>query len=137
MTPEQRAVYVRHRFERARETLDEARLLAGAGRLHGAVNRAYYAMFYAVSALALRHGFSTRSHTQLRGFFNREFVKAGAISIDLGRAYGAAFDSRTKGDYDDLTQFTREQVELMLNEAERLIVECQALAALEESPDET
>ena len=137
MSPEERAAYVGHRLKRARETLDEARLLAGAGRLHGAVNRAYYAMFYAVSALALKHGFSTRSHTQLRGFFNSEFVKAGTISIDLGRAYGAAFDTRTKGDYEDLAQFTKEQVAVMLNEAERLILECRGLAGVSESVDET
>ncbi|MBD3308314.1 hypothetical protein GF339_17905 [candidate division KSB3 bacterium] len=49
------------------------------------MNRIYYAMFYAVSALALLQGFSTSSHAQLRGYFNREFVKTGIISIELGR----------------------------------------------------
>ncbi|MHB8907914.1 MAG: HEPN domain-containing protein [Syntrophales bacterium] len=83
----------------------------------GAVNRIYYAMFYAVSALAFAHGFTTVSHNQLRGYFNREFVKTGLIATQHGKAYGLAFDSRKKGDYDDLVEFEKEQVNEMLCEA--------------------
>jgi len=42
MTAEQEA-YLRYRLGRARATLDEARTLLDACRLHGAVNRLYYA----------------------------------------------------------------------------------------------
>jgi uncharacterized protein len=89
--------------------------------MFGAVNRIYYAMFYAVSALAFSRGFSTSSHSQLRGYFNREFVKTGIIPIHHGQAYGVAFDSRKKGDYDDLVEFEREQVQAMLIEAEHFL----------------
>jgi uncharacterized protein (UPF0332 family) len=99
MTPEEQAHYVKYRIERARETLEEARALLGEGHCHGAMNRIYYAMFYAVSALALEHGFSTSSHSQLRGYFNREFVKTGKVRVEMGRAFGLAYDNRTKGDY--------------------------------------
>ena len=78
-------------------------------------------MFYAVSALAFSHGFSTSSHSQLRGYFNREFVKTGVIPTHHGRAYGVAFDSRKKGDYDDLVEFEKEQVWAMLVEAEHFL----------------
>jgi hypothetical protein len=43
------------------------------------MNRLYYAMFYAVSALALAHDFSTSSHAQMRGYFKREFVRTGRV----------------------------------------------------------
>lgn len=85
--------------------------------MFGAVNRIYYAMFYAVTALACAHGFTTASHSQLRGYFNREFVKTGLIPAQHGKAYGIAFDSRKKGDYDDLVEFEKEQVHEMLSEA--------------------
>jgi len=54
MTLEERA-YIRYRLGRAREALDEARLLLEADHLATAVTRIYYACFYAVSAL-LRGG---------------------------------------------------------------------------------
>ncbi len=121
MNSEERETYLAHRLSSSRETLVEARILFEAKRLRGAVNRIYYGMFYAVSALALSRDFSTSSHSQLRGYLNREFVKTGALSADLGRAYGTAFDSRTKGDYDDLVEFEAEEVEKLLQEAETFI----------------
>ena len=39
---------VRHRLEQAAQALDEARLLQRSGSSLGVMNRAYYAMFYAV-----------------------------------------------------------------------------------------
>ena len=41
----------RHRFQRAREALRDARLLLAEGSLTGAINRFYYAAFYAARAL--------------------------------------------------------------------------------------
>lgn len=47
---------VRYRFDRANETLEEAWLLFDNGHLHAAVNRLYYACFYAVNVgWALAH----------------------------------------------------------------------------------
>ena len=134
MTPEERREYVAYRLARARETLAEARVLLDAGHLHGSVNRVYYAMFNAVNALALSHGFSTSSHSQLRGYFNREFVKTGKISVELGRAFGLAFDSRTKGDYQDLAQFDAEQVSSMLETAVRFVDVVAGLSAADQTP---
>ena len=48
-----------YRLQSARETLIEADALAEKGHHRGAVNRIYYSMFYAVSALALKHGFAS------------------------------------------------------------------------------
>lgn len=48
MTPEQGEL-VRYRLARAMESLEEARLLLTNGHVRTAVNRIYYACFYAVS----------------------------------------------------------------------------------------
>ena len=135
MNEGERDAYIAYRIDRAGETIEEARLLSRAGKLRGAVNRGYYAMFYAVGALALSRAFSTSSHGQLRGFFNREFVKTGLVPVDIGRAYGSAFDNRSKGDYQDLVQFDAEQVAQMLSDAERLIEACKTLLAEEKDRD--
>lgn len=121
MKEEERSAYVAYRLQSAHDTLGEASVLAGQGSHRGAINRIYYAMFYAVSALALKHGFSTSSHGQLRGYFNREFVKSGRVSMDFGRAYGVAFDSRTKADYGDLVEFDADEVKALLGDAQRFV----------------
>jgi len=121
MNDEERAAYTAYRLESAMHTLADAEILIENARYRSAVNRIYYAMFYAVSALALKHAFSTSSHAQLRGYFNREFVKTGTVSVELGRAYGIAFDARTKGDYDDLVSFEAEQVDALLDDARKFI----------------
>lgn len=54
---------VRYRLQRAREALEDARVLANAGRWSACVNRLYYACFYAVSALLFQDGLSSTKHT--------------------------------------------------------------------------
>lgn len=121
MNPIPKAEYIKHRLDRAKETLEEARMLFDGNHLSGTVNRIYYAMFYAVSALALSHDFSTSSHAQLRGYFNREFVKTGIVSVELGKLYNLAYDNRTKSDYADFTTFEQEKILNMLNSADNFI----------------
>ena len=50
---------IEHRLEKAFSAIDEVRFLLKNNMLTLAVNRVYYGMFYAVSALALHHGFTT------------------------------------------------------------------------------
>jgi len=57
---------VLYRMARARETLEDARILAEKGRWNACVNRLYYACFYAVSALLVRDGLSSSKHAGVR-----------------------------------------------------------------------
>lgn len=109
MTPET-GTLVRYRFERAREALAEARLLAGAGHVNTAVNRLYYAAFYAVSASLLARGLSSAKHSGVRALFHANLVKTGIVPVELGRFFDTVFDSRQKGDYADLVRFTEAEV---------------------------
>lgn len=121
MNREECSEYIAYRMGRARETLQEAQELRASGHLFGSANRIYYAMFYAVNALALAHGFTTSSHSQLRGYFNREFVKTGIVPVPLGKAFGAAYDCRTKSDYQDMVEIPEEQVDDLISVAVDLI----------------
>ena len=71
---------VLYRLQKARETLKDACILAGAGRWNPCVNRLYYACFYAVSALLVRQGLSSSKHAGVRGLFNQYFVKTGKVA---------------------------------------------------------
>ena len=52
-----------HRLTRAREALAEADLLISANRRNGALNRAYYAAFYAARALLALKRIDSSRHT--------------------------------------------------------------------------
>ncbi len=93
---------VRYRFERAKETLEEAELMMSSNHLFGAANRLYYACFYAVSALLVRHEFASSKHSGVMSLLNRNFVKTGKISVEYGKFYSRMFDHRSKSDYADM-----------------------------------
>lgn len=101
---------VKHRLSRAKECADDAKFALDNDRLNNAENRIYYAIFYSVSALALKHDYSTSKHNQLIGWFNRNFIKTGKIEKEFGRIYKRQFENRLESDYDDFVEFTLEQV---------------------------
>ena len=121
ITEEERAELVRHRLSRAGETLDEAEILLKADKLPGAVNRIYYAVFYAASALLLKHGLSSLKHSGLISLFHREIVNKGILDKELGKILERAFANRTEGDYKDRKVFDAEQVESLFLEGKRFI----------------
>lgn len=96
---------IEYRIKKAKETSDDAKLALDNNRLRTAFNRIYYAIFYIVSALAVKHDFSTSKHKQLMGWFNVYFIKTGAISLDLWMTYKNAYDKRQESDYDDFVEF--------------------------------
>ena len=112
---------VLYRMTRANETLEDARILANAARWNASVNRLYYACFYAVSALLVRHGLSSSKHTGVRSLFNRQYVKTGKVPKDLARIYNDLFERRQEGDYIDFVSFQESQALPWISKAEQFI----------------
>jgi len=106
--------YIRYRMQRAEQTLEDARLLVENEKWNAAVNRLYYACFYAVSALLLKNGFSSQTHDGARTLFGQHFVKNGLVEKKYGKLYSKLFDHRQKGDYGDLYDFDRDAVEPLM-----------------------
>jgi len=107
--------------KRARESLEDAKLLLENRRLHSAVNRIYYALFYQVSALLLGKGLSFAKHSGVLAAFNEEFVKTGRINKELGKFYNRMFEHRKSGDYGELVEFEEEDVRRWLKTAEEFL----------------
>lgn len=84
---------------KAREAIDDAESLIESGRLSSAQNRLYYGLFYAVMALAQSKNFITSKHSGMISWFNREYIKSGVFSIEMGKLYKTAYDNRQKCDY--------------------------------------
>ena len=57
-----RQALIQYRIERVDETMEEVRILADSSHFNAAVNRLYYACFYAVQALLLKHHIAAGTH---------------------------------------------------------------------------
>lgn len=112
---------IRYRLSRAEETLEEARLLAENKHGNAAVNRLYYACFYAVLALLIRNGRYSSKHSGVRALFNIHFVKTGEVPKEMARIYNDLFERRQEGDYDDFIVFDAVDVQIWLSEAESFV----------------
>jgi hypothetical protein len=120
MSPEI-AELVRYRLARAHESLAEARLLLANDHVRTAVNRLYYACFYAVSALLLAEGHSSPKHSGIRALFDQHWIAPGRLPKSMGQFYGRLFDSRQKGDYADLVTFDAAEVRGWIEDAEKFV----------------
>ncbi len=78
-----------YRRKKAKETLTDAKILLDANSLNSSVNRIYYSLFYAVSALLYLKGLSSSKHTGIKSLFNEQFVKTGLVDAKLGRFFPA------------------------------------------------
>ncbi|MEO8819946.1 MAG: HEPN domain-containing protein [Ginsengibacter sp.] len=121
MTSDERNELVRYRINKAKETFSEIDLLIENRLWNTAINRLYYACYYAVIALLIDRKIETLTHTGTRQMFGLHFIKNGLIEKDIGKFYSRIFDLRQTGDYDDFIDFSKDQVMELLEPAEKLI----------------
>ena len=117
MKPEQLEDLLCYRMEQAHETLREAEILLNESALRGTINRAYYAMFYALLALLATKRLGTSRHSGALALFDREFVKSGVFPSELSRSLHLALDRRQTHDYGEMTQVNRQIAKGTLTDA--------------------
>ncbi len=106
-TPED---YIKYRLQRAKDTISETKILIDNKLWNTAINRMYYACFYAVGALLVKHGVETSSHSGSRQKFGQLFIQTGIINKQLGKHFSELFEKRQRGDYNDFFDFDEETV---------------------------
>lgn len=124
---------ISYRLERARTTLEEARRLAEQDLWHGAVNRCYYACFYAVHALLASRELEAHTHEGTQTLFGKHFVKPGAVSTDDGTFFSTLLDERMESDFDDFVELDPDEIAHWLDQAETFI---DTVASLLETAEE-
>lgn len=67
----------RYWFEKARESLESAKSETQARRLTFAVNRLYYALFYASTSVLIARGTAYTKHSAVRASLHRDYVRKG------------------------------------------------------------
>lgn len=98
---ESRIELVIYRLRRAEATLAEADCLADNGMFSGAMNRLYYACYYAVSSLLIAREQQASTHAGVRRMFGMKFIKTGIIPLNHGKFFNEIFELRHSNDYDD------------------------------------
>lgn len=114
-----KAEAVRYWWDKAHESLRAARRELAARAYTFAINRAYYALFYAVSALLLEEGRRFTKHSGVRAAFNEEIVKPGRLSRGHGDLHNQLFRDRQEGDYVGLPGLILSMYEKRLMHARR------------------
>ena len=122
MTDKNIAALVDYRMEKSRESIKAARLMVNEKMLTFAMNRIYFAMFYAVQAALGKKAVSFSKHGQVKGYFNKEFIKSGVLPIDMGRLYNKAFEYRQKFDYVDFSVPEEDMVLEYIEKAEQFVI---------------
>lgn len=101
---------VRYRIARAKDTYDDALILANKEKWNSTINRLYYSAYYIVMALLFSADLKPTTHNGAKSNFSEHFIKTGLIPREFGKMYSQLFTWRQKGDYDDLFDFDRDRV---------------------------
>lgn len=129
---EQRTVVVRYWWNKAEASLLSAKRELEAEAYDFAVNRLYYALFYAVSATLMDRGLSFKKHSGVRAAFHRELVKSGLLDAKWGKVYDQLFEDRQEGDYLAMVTFDKQYVESQLTTAPNFLRNYDAYCLLDD-----
>ena len=108
---------VRDLWERAIKSLSAAKQLSKGGFPDDAASRAYYAAFYAASALLLRDDKSFSKHSAVIAHIHKDYVKEGRLPARAGELIALLFDVRLVGDYGSPKHVERAQAQAAITDA--------------------
>ncbi|MBI4020905.1 MAG: HEPN domain-containing protein [Candidatus Aenigmarchaeota archaeon] len=115
----------RKHWAKAGQFLSDAEAASREKRLATAVDRTYYAMFHAATALLITHGFRPpKTHRGLLHLFLQNIVRAGILPADCGKAFQRAQEVRQEGTYAVDAEFTAPEVQRLITKRETLSRRC-------------
>ncbi|MBN1900088.1 HEPN domain-containing protein [Candidatus Sumerlaeota bacterium] len=114
---------LKYRMKQAKETLQEANILYNQKSFRGAINRAYYAIFYSVLAILTIKGLGSSKHSGVISLFDKEFIKTGILPLELSRILRMSFERRQSYDYGELIQIDEDSAREALLDADKFINE--------------
>ena len=121
---------LKYRIEKSWLSLKEAKDVAALGYWNLAGNRIYYAVYYMASALLLDKGLKTKTHAGVIHLLGANFIAEGILDKSYGRLFSRLYELRQAGDYDDMYDATKEEVEPYFDIAEKFIRDMEKLITL-------
>lgn len=114
--------FARYRLNKAKETLETAKMILNEGKdFTSANNRAYYAIFYAIRAVLAIEETDFKRHKDVLAYFNKEYVNKEIFPKMIGRKISQAQRIREDSDYDDDYEPSLEKTEQQINTAGELV----------------
>lgn len=113
--------------KRAEEDLRAAEKMF-ASKFHlAAISLAYYAVFYAITAVLLMKGIKVRKHKQLGIEFRKTFIKTEILPKKFSKILDELFHARQTADYDAIPKIKEELVPNLLDDAKEFVAVLNAL----------
>lgn len=113
-----------YRLKEAEDTLHDAEKMLQSGLSpRSIINRAYYAMFYAVLALFINDDVNpkTSKHSGIIAIFDRELVHTGKFDRRFSRMLHRMFDTRQECDYKELVVISGEEAAEAVQQAAEFV----------------
>jgi len=114
-------------LERAEKSIQAAKELVAGGYYDFAASRAYYAAFYAATAILLREGLEFGKHSGVIASIHQRFVKTGKLDKQHGKDLNWLFELRSIGDYGATVHVSKQDAEKAIGAAEGFLHAIKAL----------
>ena len=108
-------------LNRAHQDLQAVQSIFDDGYYNIAVSRAYYAMFYAATALLASKDIARSRHSGVVSAFGEYFVKTGLIEAEYARILAHVFNLRLGSDYDVTAATDKATAEIVTQDAHRFV----------------
>ena len=108
-------------LQRAEASIRAAKELASGGYYDFVASRAYYAAFYAATALLLGEELDFSKHSGVIASIHQRFVKTGKLDEKYGKDLNWLFELRGVGDYGATTHVSRQDAANAIRAAENFL----------------
>ena len=123
---------VKYRLEKARKTLAEVPFQMENKFYVTAINRLYYACYYAAIALLINDGHKTHTHSGVIVLLGLHYIKENKVEKSLGKMYRQLFNMRQTSDYEDWINPDEDDVKPFIEPSEQFIAEIERLLNINE-----
>ena len=121
MLDERRVDLCNYRMKNSEDSLTVAEDCMEKGLYRDAINRSYYAAFYAIKALLALEEVDFKRHKDVLAYFNKNYINKEIFPRMMGRKIQNASAIREDSDYDDEFIVDADKTNEQLKTAEELI----------------
>ena len=121
---------IKANIERANQSILAAQELVSSGYYDFAASRAYYAAFYAATAILLHEKLELSKHSAVIALIHQKFVKTGKLTKEHGKALNWLFELRGVGDYGGITHVTLKEATRAIETADEFLKAIKTLLEL-------
>jgi len=111
-------------FEKSLELLKVAELNFNNKFYGDSINRSYYAVYHAASALLIKKGIFSKTHKETIRKFGLEYVVNDSFNKEIGKFFNHVKKDREKADYDYSYEVTKNKAKKDLDNAKKFVEEC-------------